>query len=91
MDTNKLKLKATFKYVGRYLLGLLVFAAIALSATVLMLESKSGALTKMPTNAHEVVQRFMDVILAVSALVFVSFFILITIQYLMDLYQAGKK
>jgi preprotein translocase subunit SecG len=91
MDTNKLKLKATFKYMGRYLLGLLVFAAIALSATVLTMESKSGALTKMPTNTHEVVERFMEVILAVSALVFVGFFILITIQYLMDLYQANKK
>ncbi len=91
MNTNKLKLKATFKYVGRYFLGLLVLAAIALSAIVLTVESKSGELVKVPTNAHEVAERFMDVMLAISALVFVGFFILITIQYLMELYQANKK
>jgi preprotein translocase subunit SecG len=91
MDTNRLKRKATFKYLGRYFLGFLIFAAIALTAFVFVEESKSGALTKVPTNAHEVAERFMDVILAISAIAFIGFFIFITIKYLMDLYQAGKK
>lgn len=91
MDTNKLKRKATFKYLGRYFLGFLIFAAVALTAFVFMEVSKSGALTKVPTNAHEVAERFMDVMLTVSALAFVGFFILITIQYLMYLYQSNKK
>ncbi|MFM2084905.1 MAG: hypothetical protein RLY95_1723 [Pseudomonadota bacterium] len=91
MDTNRLKRKATNKYLGRYFLGLLIFAAIALTDLVFVEESKSGALTKVPTNAHEVAERFMDVTLAISAFAFIGFFILITIQYLKDLHQAGKK
>jgi preprotein translocase subunit SecG len=91
MNTNKLKLKATLRYVGRYLLSFLIFAALALTAAIFMVESRSGALTKLPTSAHAIAERFMDVMLAVSALVFLGFFIFITVQYLMDLYQANKE
>lgn len=91
MDTNRLKRKATFKYLGRYFLGFLIFTVIALTAFVFMEESKSGALTKVPTNAHEVAERFMDAMLAISAFAFVGFFIFITVLYLKELHQAGKK
>jgi preprotein translocase subunit SecG len=68
-----------------------IFAAVALTAFVFMEESKSEALTKVPTSAHEVAERSMDVMLAISALAFIDFFIFITVLYLKELHQAGKR